>query len=398
MVSKYRSVQKMRPKEHITSENVSGMTKILVEIPSETGKEQAIGDWLVIYFKELGMSEVKRLPVDEAGDTIVAVLKGGDGPKMMLNFHIDTFDAFDGWDTEPFKVVEKEGRLYGLGAHDMKGGAACALIALEAIVKSGTKLGGDLIISGTSDEEYWSRGAHALVNSGMLDGVKYNIVPEPANHATILIGQRGRHVFKLRFYGSSVSAAYDEGINAVVDASKVVAEFEKHKPDGFGYLDEYDMRGTLCVTGLHSGGDKIYVPELAEVTIDRHILPGQSAESAANQIKQIILAAGIKGRYELTWDERPTPAPSSYITDPNSMFVQTAKRNLEKQLGEDVKFALARSVADTNHLAVYGKVPTIIMGPSGGNTCEANEWVDIDSLPQIARAILGTVLDLLGSE
>jgi acetylornithine deacetylase/succinyl-diaminopimelate desuccinylase-like protein len=388
----------MRPEEHITSENVSGMTKILVEIPSETGKEQAIGDWLVKYFKELGMSEVKRLPVDEAGDTIVAVLKGGDGPKMMLNFHIDTFDAFDGWDTEPFKVVEKEGRLYGLGAHDMKGGAACALIALEAIVKSGTKLGGDLIISGTSDEEYWSRGAHALVNSGILDGVKYNIVPEPADHATILIGQRGRHVFKLRFHGSSVSAAYDEGINAVVDASKVVAEFEKHKPDGFGYLDEYDMRGTLCVTGLHSGGDKIYVPELAEVTIDRHILPGQSAESAANQIKQIILAAGIKGRYELTWDERPTPAPSSYITDPNSMFVQTAKRNLEKQLGEDVKFALARSVADTNHLAVYGKVPTIIMGPSGGNTCEANEWVDIDSLPQIARAILGTVLDLLGSE
>jgi acetylornithine deacetylase/succinyl-diaminopimelate desuccinylase-like protein len=388
----------MRPEEYISRENVAGMTKTLVEIPSETGKEQAIGNWLVKYFTELGLSNIQRLQVNEAGDTIVAVLKGGDGPKMMLNFHIDTFDAFDGWDTEPFKVVEKEGRLYGLGAHDMKGGAACALIALESIVKSGTKLGGDLIVSGTSDEEYWSRGAHALVNSGLLDDVKYNIVPEPADYATILIGQRGRHVFKLRFYGSSVSAAYDEGINAVVDASKVVAEFEKHKPDGFGYMDEYDMRGTLCVTGLHSGGDKIYVPELAEVTIDRHILPGQSAEDAANQIKQIILDAGIKGRYELTWDERPTPAPSSYITDPNSKFVQTAKKNLENQLGEDVKFALARSVADTNHLAVYGKVPTIIMGPTGGNTCEANEWVDINSLPQITKAILGTIIDLLGVE
>ncbi len=388
----------MRPEEYITREKVAGITKTLVEIPSETGKEQAIGDWLVEYFKKLGLAEIRRLPVEEAGDTIVAILKGGDGPKMMLNFHIDTFDAFDGWDTKPFKIVENDGRLYGLGAHDMKGGAACALIVLEAIVKSGVKLGSDLIISGTSDEEYWSRGAHALVNSGLLDGVKYNIVPEPADYATILIGQRGRHVFKLRFYGSSVSAAYDEGINAVVDASKVVAEFEKHKPDGFGYMAEYDIRGTLCVTGLHSGGDKIYVPELAEVTIDRHILPGQSVEYAANQIKQIVLDAGIKGRYELTWDERPTPAPSSYITDPDSKFVQTAKINLEKQLGEDVKFALARSVADTNHIAVYGKVPTIIIGPTGGNTCEANEWVDVDSLPQVAKAILGTVLDLLGSE
>lgn len=385
----------MNPMEHISEDRLIELTKTLVEIPSETGKEKAIGDWLATYFKELGL-KVTRLPVEEAGDSIVGVLKGGDGPKLMLNFHIDTFDAFEGWDTDPFKVDEKDGRMYGLGAHDMKGGAACALVALEAIVKSGAKLSGDLIVSGTSDEEYWSRGAHALVNSGLLGSVKYNIVPEPADHSTIIIGQRGRHVFKLRFYGSSVSAAYDEGVNAVVDASKVVAEFEKHKPDGFGYMDEYDMRGTLCVTGLHSGGDKIYVPELAEVTIDRHILPGQSVEEAANQIKQIILDADIKGRYELTWDERPTPAPTSFITDPNSRFVQTAKKNLENQTGEDVGFRLGRSVADTNHIAVYGNIPTIIMGPSGGNTCEANEWVDIDSLPQIARAITGTILDLIG--
>ncbi len=388
----------MTPESYITVEKVAWMTKTLVEIPSETGKEQAIADWLINYFTKLGLSDIRRLPVEDAGDTVVAILKGGEGPKLLLNFHIDTFDAFDGWDTEPFKVVEKDGRLYGFGTHDMKGGAACALIALEAIIQTGQKLGGDLIVCGTSDEEYWSRGAHALVNSGLLDGVKYNIVPEPADHATIIIGQRGRHVFKLRFYGSSVSAAYDMGINSVVDASKVVAEFEKHKPDGFGYMDKYDMHGTLCVTGLHSGGDKIYVPELAEVTIDRHILPGQSVEEAANQIKQIILDADIKGRYELTWDERPTPAPTSFITDPDSKFVQTAKRNLENQLGEDVSFRLGRSVADTNHIAVYGKVPTIIMGPSGGNTCEANEWVDLESLPQIARAIRGTILDLLETQ
>ena len=61
-------------------------------------------------------------------------------------------------------------------------------------------------------------------------------------------------------------------------------------------------------------------------------------------------------------------------------------------------FTLAMSVADTNHIAVHGGVPTIIMGPTGGNTCEANEWVDKDSLPQVSRAILGTVFDLIGVE
>jgi len=385
----------MKPLELVSEQRVIELTKTLVEIPSETGKEQKIGDWLIKYFEKLGLTQITRLPVEEAGDTVYAVLKGGNGPKLMLNFHIDTFDAFEGWDTPPFKIVEKDGKLYGLGAHDMKGGAACALAALEAIAKSGVELSGDLIVSGTSDEEYWSRGAHELIKSGILEGCEYCIVPEPADHATILIGQRGRHVFKLRFYGSSISAAYDEGINAVVDAAKVVAEFEKHKPDGFGYMPEYNMRGTLCVTGLHSGGDKIYVPELAEVTIDRHILPDQSVDEAADQIRRIIAESDIKGRYELTWDERPTPAPTSFITPPDSRFVQTAKKSLEMELGEEVSLALARSVADTNHIAVHGGVPTIIMGPSGGNTCEANEWVDIDSLPQITRAIIRTVSELL---
>ena len=385
----------MKPLELVSEQRVIELTKTLVEIPSETGKEQKIGDWLIKYFEKLGLTQITRLPVEEAGDTVYAVLKGGNGPKLMLNFHIDTFDAFEGWDTPPFKIVEKDGKLYGLGAHDMKGGAACALAALEAIAKSGVELSGDLIVSGTSDEEYWSRGAHELIKSGILEGCEYCIVPEPADHATILIGQRGRHVFKLRFYGSSISAAYDEGINAVVDAAKVVAEFEKHKPDGFGYMPEYNMRGTLCVTGLHSGGDKIYVPELAEVTIDRHILPDQSVDEAADQIRRIIAESDIKGRYELTWDERPTPAPTSFITPPDSRFVQTAKKSLEMELGEEVRLALARSVADTNHIAVHGGVPTIIMGPSGGNTCEANEWVDIDSLPQITRAIIRTVSELL---
>jgi acetylornithine deacetylase/succinyl-diaminopimelate desuccinylase-like protein len=381
--------------DHISKNRVLELTKTLVEIPSETGKEQQIAEWMTNFFDKLDLQDITLLPVEDVGDTVFAVLNGGSGPKLMLNYHIDTFDAFEGWNSDPFKAVEKDGRIYGLGAHDMKGGTACVLAALEAIVDSGIDLGGDLIISGTSDEEYWSRGVHELIKTGVLEGCEYCIVPEPAAEATILIGQRGRHVFKTRFYGSSVSAAYDEGVNAIVDASKVVAEFEKYKPDGFGYMPEYDIRGTLCVTGLHSGGDKIYVPELAEVTIDRHILPGQTVDEAAEQISDIIVKVGIKGKYELSWDERPTPAPTSFITSPDSDLVKISKRNLEAEIGQKVRLALARSVADTNHIAVYGGVPTIIMGPSGGNTCEANEWVNVESLPVITRAIAKTTVDLL---
>jgi len=73
------------------------------------------------------------------------------------------------------------------------------------------------------------------------------------------------------------------------------------------------------------------------------------------------------------------------MVPPDSLFVRTVKGNLEGELGKNVDLILGRSVADTNHFAVHGGVPTIICGPSGGNTCEANEYVDLSSLPVIAR-------------
>ena len=108
-------------------------------------------------------------------------------------------------------------------------------------------------------------------------------------------------------------------------------------------------------------------------------------------------SAGVSCEWELTWDDRPTPAPPAFVTDPDSEFVQTAKKQLESAIGEPVGFALARSVADTNHLAAHGgksadkrtaeaislgrpSLPMIILGPTGGNTCAANEWVDVGSL------------------
>jgi acetylornithine deacetylase/succinyl-diaminopimelate desuccinylase-like protein len=381
----------------IKTERLVELTKTLIAIPSTTGNEKAIGDWLVNWFRAKGITNIQRLSVEDAGDTIIGIIGEKDnGKSIMLNFHLDTFDVFEGWNTNPFEPFIEDDKIIGLGAHDMKGGMACVLAAVGALIKSRINLQGKLVISGTSDEEYWSRGIHQLIDTGRLKEVTYCIVPEPTSNASIVIGQRGRHVIKVRFYGKSASAAYDEGKNALVDAAKVVTRLETLKPDSLGTLPEYNIKGTLCVTGFQSGGDKIYVPEFAEIIIDRHILPGQTIEWAVEQIKKIIEDSKIKSRYEVSWDERPTPAPTSYITDPNSKFVQILKKNLESELDQEVVLDLAWSVADTNHIAVYGGVPTIILGPTGGNTCEANEWVDIESLPQISRVILKSVIDLIG--
>ena len=155
--------------DSITQDRLLDLTRTLVEIPSVTGREQDLSDWTFDYLKSLGLNHVQRLPVEDAGDTIVGCLESAnEGPGMVLLYHLDTFDVCDGWDTDPFKTHLEGNKLYGLGIHDMKGGGACILGALEAILESKVRLGGPLYIVATTDEENWSRGAHEVIKSGLL--------------------------------------------------------------------------------------------------------------------------------------------------------------------------------------------------------------------------------------
>jgi len=385
----------LNPVTRIRPERVVEFAETLVAIPSITNQEHAIADWTHEQFKALGLADVQRLTVEDSGDTVVGWIDGPtSGPMMMLNFHLDTFPVCAGWETDPFAPHRKDGRLYGLGAHDMKGGAACVLAAVEALVESGVALGGRLLVSATTDEENWSRGAHALIKTGLLAGCQSCLIPEPSFPATLTVGARGRHVFCLTLRGQTSHAAYDEGINAATDAAKVVVNLERID---LGFDQRFGIRGSLCVIGFHSGGTLILVPEEAQVVIDRHILPGQSVEEAASQIKALVRDMGITCAFELTWDERPTPAPAPYLVQPDSPLVQSIRRNLEREIGRPVQLVLQRSVADTNHFAVHGGVPTLVCGPQGGNTCRANEYVEIDSLLPVTRAYVQTVMDLLGT-
>ena len=106
----------MDPLALVETDKIVELTKTLISQPSISGEEHALVDWLENYFKYIGITDVQRLPVEEAGDTLIGWVKGkGDGPTVMLNFHVDTFNAFEGWETEPFVAVVQNRRIYGLG-------------------------------------------------------------------------------------------------------------------------------------------------------------------------------------------------------------------------------------------------------------------------------------------
>jgi len=384
----------------IQQSRIVELIETLVAIPSVTGHEQALSDWIYDFFTSLGLQGVQRLAVDEAGDTVVGWLGGsGEGrtdvPTLLFTFHLDTFDVFDGWQTDPFTPVHVGDRLYGLGTHDMKGGAACVLAAVESLVQSGVQLGGRLMIAATTDEENWSRGAHALIDSGLIDGCIGCLIPEPSDVGTLTVGARGRHVYHLAFQGRTVHSGYDSGVSALVDAARVVAALSEPDAVDLGFNETFNIAGSQCVIGFKSGGQLVLVPEQADIYVDRFTLPGETAELVAEQIHRVVEATEIRGEYSLTWDERPTPAPAPYVVPIESLLVQSVSTHLAVEQQCEIRYVLARSVADTNHLAVHGGVPTLICGPQGGNTCEANEYVEMDSLAAIAQTYVKVALDLL---
>jgi len=381
--------------ESISNERITDLICGLVSIPSVTSQERAIGDMLYDLFGQIGLSDIQRIPVEDSGDSLVAKMPGPpDGPILMLNFHQDTFDVCDGWETDPWTPIIHDDCVYGLGAHDMKAGGAAILAAVEAMTKAGVELGGTLLVSTTTDEENWSRGAHAVIDSGLIEGCGACLIPEPTPPGRLRIGSRGRHVIKIELAGKTAHAAYTgEGINAVTDAARIITALEQIELE---WNEDFELGGALCVIEVGGGRNIILVPEQAHLLIDRHILPGQTIEKAVQDIDTLIQSLPIESEYKITWDDRPTPAPAPYHVDEQSPFVLSARTRIKEQIGRPVRYALARSVADTNHFAVTGGIPTLVYGPEGGNTCQANEYVDIESTTRVARAYCGIVADILG--
>jgi len=384
----------------INQDRLLHLTQTLVEIPSVTGHEQPLADWVFDYLTSLGLDEVKRLPVEDAGDTIVAWLEGSqEGPGMMLIFHLDTFDVCDGWDTDPFKTVLDGNRIFGLGIHDMKGGGACILGALEAIVQSKIQLGGRLYIVATTDEENWSRGAHEVIKSELLNKCIWGLNPEPTARGEVRIGQRGRHVFHLTLKGKTIQASYDhdDGINAVVDAAKLVTALDRIPHNALGVNEAYNMTGNLAITSIQGGSTMILIPERAHVYLDRHTIPGQTAESEADYLRTIIEQTDIQSTVDIEWDDRPTPAPTAYLVPEDSAIVSEIGRQIHSEFSEPPTYVIGRSVNDASHFTVYGGIPTLLYGPQGGNTCKANEYLEVDSLVPTTRIYLNTVLNILNA-
>lgn len=338
------------------------------------------------------------------GKNLIVKLPGkGKGPRLLLNGHVDTVPLCDGWTVDPYSGIEKQGRLYGLGALDMKAGIVICVILLEILAAAGIELNGDIIFTAVSDEEGpFGLGTHYLILDGLINDSDYAIVTEPSGPFSpgnegfpcVALGSRGTAVYQVKVKGKSAHGANPEkGINAVEDAARIITALS----------DNLDLgnhpklgRGTMCITNLRGGEKYLLVPEEASFTIYRHTVEGD-AEGALHEVKAIIDGLDLPSQIEVKLRDLPHPETFflPWTVSEDNPLVQSLRKSSIEVLGKTMQTTYFRSESDANHIASRLNVPTILFGPDGANYHAADEYVDIGTMVDATRIILHTVFNML---
>lgn len=374
------------------------LTRELIQInsinPSLTpaGKGEAeIGAYVARKLKKLGL-DVITSEIASGRVNVVGVLKGsGDGRSLLLNAHLDTVGV-EGMSIDPFGGELREGRVYGRGAQDMKSSLAAMIATAKAIVDAGIRLHGDLLITGVADEEHSSIGTEALVKQFKADGA---IVTEPTD-MHICRAHRGFIWFEVETIGRAAHGSrYNEGIDANMRMGRFLVELEKLEQELL-QRKGHDLAGPPSLhAALIQGGTEISkYAERCKLTIERRTVPGENVERATAELQEIIdrLAKQdptFKATVKATFWREP------FEVQEDAAIVQIMDQALSERLGQYPAHTGQTFWTDAALIADAG-METVILGPTGYGLHSAEEWVEMDSVIDLAYVLAETAIQYCG--
>lgn len=259
----------------------------LVSIRSPSGEEEAIADFCADWFSERGL-EVRRLD-----RTVLATLRGGEGPRMLLNTHFDTVPAGEGWLADPWRAKWEDECLVGLGANDAKG-CVTAMMFAAARIAAGDPIRGELHVALNHEEETTNRGMELVLAE--LGDVDLAVTGEPTD-LEVVRAQAGLGVIIASWLGKSCHAAHVSRVeheNALLAAARELASLPRpHILDG-----EHELLGpsTLTPTVMHAGERHNSVPDLAEVTFDARLASPHDVDECLAILRRHLPTADLRVR------------------------------------------------------------------------------------------------------
>ncbi|MCA9016732.1 MAG: M20 family metallopeptidase [Planctomycetaceae bacterium] len=374
--------------------DVVRLLKQLISIPSvnpmgrdvkgEIYFEEKLTQFLCDYFTELGV-EYESIEVVPGRNNVIARTKRKPGaPTILMDVHQDTVPV-EGMIVPPFGETEKDGKIYGRGACDVKGGMASMLMAFTRLVQEDPPDAANVILSCTCDEEATVKGIEHLVRLWEKPSGLSQILTEPPDLGLvaeptmldIVVAHRGATRWKIKTTGKAChSSQPKDGINAIYRMADVLKALQVHAEE-LSQREAHPLCGppTLSV-GVIEGGESVnIVPDCCTIEIDRRVIPGEDGIDVMHQVE-----AFLKQKLPFEFEMLPPWITGVSLSDHDNgewsdrllTVIDTVEPGHKK-----VGVPYGTHAARVNQ----GGVPAMVFGP--GSIAQAHtidEWVEIDQL------------------
>jgi len=329
----------------------------------------------------------------------------GGGRSILLNAHIDTVPEGDPalWSHPPFAANLVNGRVYGRGSCDMKGGLVTHLAALDALATIGVRLKGDVTVTATVGEEDGGLGALSTVLRGYRADAA--LVTEPTELALVTACE-GSLVFRLTITGRSAHAATrDEGVSALEKFLPVFADLQAFERERNATLrhplyDAFANKVPVNVGVVRAGNWASTVPEILEAEVRVGLLPGEDLQPFKRLVSDRIQAAAAHDPWLRAHPPVITFFGGQFIaaeTPPDAAICEAIRRAHAAVTGRPPKTEAATYGADMRHFIAFGGMPCVMYGPGDIRLAHApDEYLPVEDLLTAVKTVACLLADWCG--
>jgi acetylornithine deacetylase len=335
----------------------------------------------------------------------VVMFKGqGGGRSLALNGHTDVVPVEPvPWTFgDPWSGEYVDGKVFGRGSVDMKGGIACAMIILDALLETGIKLKGDLHMQFVVDEENGGNGTLDAILQGYRGDA--TIFLEPTSPNFLVVSSRGAQFFRITVPGIEAPIEHTRTtVNVIEKAYVIFQAVQSYASWRAAEADHplYDWDPTkipVAVCKIQAGSWPSTFPSFCTMEGSLECLPGEDIEITKEQFKAYLLAAATQDEWlkehppEIDWfglrfESAETTVDCEFITEFTKSY---------EQLTGNKPAILGGGGSDLRLPILYANSPSILFGPTGGAIHSTDEYVEIDSVMEVARILGRFILDWCG--
>ncbi len=396
----------------VDADALVSLTRELIRMPSvyrpddPEGNEAQVAGFLVTYLHDLGLDIYAHEVAQWRPNVMADWAFGRGGRGLILEGHTDvvTEGDPDAWSHPPFEAEMVDGRIYGRGAADMKGGLAAAIIALDAVRRSAPDLPGRVRIAAVVDEEAMMIGIKTLIRDGHAQGFHGAIVCEPEENE-ICLHQKGAMRVLATFTGKMAHGAMPyTGVSPLPWVAQFVtalAEEDARQQQRHGrhqYLGLPHVTPTTIRAPAHGEPQFNVLAGEAQVTIDVRTIPGQDHAAILQDLEGVaarVRAADTRADISLeVVEDRPwTETPR---TDP---VVRAVERACETVQGRPPRYGGVPGSTDGTFLHAWAGIPIVTIGPGCREIPhQVDEYVEVAELLEAARIYAAAIVYFLGEQ